>query len=72
MPLFIAALAFLLPLAAYFLWRHFRPGETPSSWLLLAAVAAVVFVLGGALTYGLNRSIDAGQRYVPATLTPER
>jgi drug/metabolite transporter (DMT)-like permease len=72
MPFFIAALAFLLPLAAFFLWRHFRPGETPSTWLVLAAVAAVVLVLTGALQYGLNRSIDRGERYVPAVLTPER
>ena len=72
MPLFIAALAFLLPLAGVLLWRQFRPGETPSIWLVVGAVVAVVLVLGGALNYGLNRSIEAGQRYVPAQLTPER
>ncbi len=72
MPLFIAALAFLLPLVALLLWRHFRPGETPGIWLVLAGVVAVVLVLSGALTYGLNRSIEPGERYVPAVLTPER
>lgn len=72
MPLFIAALAFLLPLAAMLLWRHFRPGETPSTWLVLAGVVAVILVLGGALHYGLNRSLEPGERYVPAVLTPER
>lgn len=72
MPLFIAALAFLLPLAAFFLWRHFRPGETPSGWVVVLAAIGVVLVLGGALHYGLNRSFEPGERYVPATLTPER
>jgi len=72
MPLLIAALAFLLPLAALLLWRHFRPGQTPSVWLVLAAAAAVIFVLGGALNYGLNRSLEPGERYVPTVLTPER
>jgi drug/metabolite transporter (DMT)-like permease len=72
MPLFIAALAFLLPLAAFLLWRQFRPGETPSGWIVLAAAIGVALVLGGALHYGLNRSIERGERYVPATLTPER
>ena len=72
MPLFLAALAFLLPLAALLLWRQLRPGETPSGWLVLAAAMAVALVLGGALHYGLNRSMERGERYVPATLTPER
>ena len=67
MPLLIAALAFLLPLAAMLLWRHFRPGQRPSGWLVAAAIAVVVLVMGGALTFGLNRSIERGERYVPAT-----
>lgn len=67
MPLLIAALAFLLPLAALLLWRRFRPGQTPSLWLVLGTVAVVVAILGGALSYGFNRSIERGERYVPAT-----
>ena len=66
MPVVIAALAFLLPLAGLLLWRHFRPGQTPSGWLVLGAAVAVVLVLGGALSYGLDRSIERGERYVPA------
>lgn len=67
MPLLIAALAFLLPLAAFLLWREFRPGQTPSLWLVLGAVAVIVVLLGGALSYGFNRSLERGERYVPAT-----
>lgn len=67
MPLLIAALAFLLPLAALLLWRKLRPGQTPSAALLLVAIGLVVLVLAGALSYGLSRSIERGGRYVPAT-----
>lgn len=67
MPALIAALAFLLPLAGVLLWRRLRPGQTPSLWMLLLAVMVVGLVLAGALSYGLNRSIERGERYVPAT-----
>ena len=67
MPILIAALAFLLPLAGMLLWRQFRPGQTPSAWLVVAAMGLVVLVLAGAFSFGLNRSIERGERYVPAT-----
>ena len=70
MPLLIDALAFLLPLAAFLLWRRLRPGRTPSAALLLAGIGMVVLVLALGLTYGLNRSIERGGRYVPATQQP--
>ena len=66
MPFLIAALAFLLPLAALLLWRHFRPGQTPSGWWVAAAVVVVGLVLAGSLSYGFNRSLEQGERYVPA------
>lgn len=65
MPLLIAALAFLLPLVALLLWRALRPGQQPSIWLLIGAFLAVVLALGGAISYGLNRSIGPDERYVP-------
>ena len=67
MPILIAALAFLLPLAALLLWRQFRPGQQPSGWLVAVAIAVLVIAMGGALTYGMNRSIERGERYVPST-----
>ena len=70
MPLLIDALAFLLPLAAFLLWRRFRPGRAPSLGLLLAAAGLVVVVLALSLSYGLNHSIAPGGRYVPATAHP--
>lgn len=66
MPLLIAALAFLLPLAGLLLWRQFRPGQTPSIWLILASVAVVALLVSGLLAYGLDRSLERGERYVPA------
>jgi len=70
MPLLIAALAFLLPLAAVLLWRRYRPGQTPSLRLVLLTLGAVVLVLAVALSYGMNRSLGRGERYVPATGAP--
>jgi 4-amino-4-deoxy-L-arabinose transferase-like glycosyltransferase len=67
MPLLLAALAFLLPLIALLLWRAFRPGQQPSTWLVVCAFLAVVLAIGGAITYGMNRSIERGERYVPPT-----
>ncbi len=67
MPLLIAALAFLLPLVALLLWRSLRPGQQPSAWLLISAFLAVVLAIGGAISYGMNRSIERGERYVPPT-----
>ncbi|MCS6891063.1 MAG: hypothetical protein RMK64_00685 [Rhodovarius sp.] len=67
MPILLAALAFLLPLAALLLWRHFRPGQEPSLTLVIAAFLAVAIGLGGAIFYGMSRSLERGERYIPPT-----
>jgi hypothetical protein len=72
MAAFVAALLALLPFALYLLWRRIGPstGE-PSSGMLVALLLGVGLMLGGAAWYGLSRSQDRTERYVPATLAPD-
>lgn len=68
MPYLIEFLLFLLPFAAYALWRRFNPGVDPRPVTLLLALAGVGLGLAGAVWYGVSTSLDAGSAYVPARL----
>lgn len=72
MAAFVAALLALLPFAVYVLWRRLGPNSgEPSSGMLVALLIGVGLMLGGAAWYGLSRSFERGERYVPATLAPD-
>lgn len=72
MAAFVAILLTLTPFALYLAWRRFGPeaGE-PSSGVILALLMGVGLMLGAAAWYGLSRSFEAGERYVPAVLGPD-
>lgn len=66
MPYLIEILLFLLPFAAYGLWRRMNPNAEPSSIVLVLAALGIVLMLGGAFWYGLSRSMGPDVDYVPA------
>ncbi|HZH47891.1 MAG TPA: hypothetical protein VEY31_14770 [Roseococcus sp.] len=59
--------AFALPFLLYALWLRVggRRMEPSRATLSLAAVG-IACMLAGALYYGLSRSLERGERYVPA------
>jgi hypothetical protein len=71
-PYLIELLLFLVPFAAYGLWRRAHPATEPSTILLALAGLGVVLMLGGAVWYGLSRSMQPGVAYVPAHLEGAR
>jgi hypothetical protein len=69
-PYAIEVILFLLPFAAYAVWRRFNPAVVePSSRLLALAIAGVACALAGAVWYGLSRSMDRGAVYVAPRLS---
>ncbi len=68
MPYLLELLLFLLPFAAYGLWRRMNPSAEPSTIVLVLASLGIVLMLGGAFWYGLSRSIAPGVDYVPAQI----
>ena len=60
MPYLVEFLLFLLPFAAYGLWRRMNPRTEPSAILLVLAAIGVVLMLGGAFWFGVSRSLPAG------------
>ncbi len=68
----VEILLFLLPFAAYGLWRRMNPGTQPSTILLVLAGCGVLLMLGGAFWYGTSRSMPRGTAYVPAQLDGDR
>jgi hypothetical protein len=64
----IEALLFLTPFAAYGLWRRANPSAQPSTILLVLGAIGVALMLGGAIWYGLSRSMEHSRDYVPAHL----
>jgi hypothetical protein len=68
----IAVLLTLAPFALYLAWRRYGGGGgEPSSGVILALLAGVGLMLGAGAWYGLSRSFDAGETYVPAVLGPD-
>ncbi len=72
MPYLVEMLLFLLPFAAYGLWRRLNPRTQPSTILLILAGVGVVLMVGGAFWYGVSRGSAPGSTYVPAQLEGER
>ena len=68
----VELLLFLVPFAAYGLWRKMNPRTEPSTILLSLAGIGVVLMLAGAFWYGTSRSMPRGTVYVPAQLEGER
>ena len=68
MPYLIEILLFLLPFAAYGLWRRMNPDAEPSTILLALASLGIALMLGGAFWYGLSRSMAPHVDYVPAQI----
>jgi uncharacterized membrane protein len=64
----IEALLFLTPFAAYGLWRRANPSTEPSTIMLVLGAIGVVLMLGGAIWYGLSRSMEHSRDYEPAHL----
>jgi len=71
-PYLIELLLFLAPFAAYGLWRRANPSTEPSTILLVLGAVGAVLMLGGAIWYGLSRSMEHSRDYVPAQLDGER
>ncbi len=68
MPYLLEILLFLLPFAAYALWRRLNPDVEPRSATLLLAVLTVGLGIASAVWFGLSVSLEAGTAYVPARL----
>ena len=64
MPYLVEILLFLLPFAAYALWRQMNPTAEPSAALLAAAACGVALMLATAIWYGLSRGEDRRMDYV--------
>ncbi len=71
MAAFIAVLLTLTPFALYLAWRRLSGAGEASSGAILALLAGVGLMLGAGAWYGLSRSFDAGETYVPAVLGPD-
>ena len=62
---------FALPFLAYLLWWRLagrKPGHEPSRRIVMLAAIGVACALSGAVYYGLSRSFDRGEKYVPARI----
>lgn len=72
MAAFLALLLALTPFGLYLAWRRFGPtsGE-PSSGLLIALLLGAGLALGSAFWFGISRSFERGETYVPAVLGPD-
>lgn len=72
MAAFVAIILALLPFALYLAWRRFGPNSgEPSSGTVIALLLGVGLMLSGAVWFGLSRSFERGEAYVPATLAPD-
>ncbi|MDO9710994.1 hypothetical protein [Paracraurococcus lichenis] len=71
MPYLIEFLLFLLPFAAYAVWRWYNPGIEPGPRVMAAAAAGVLLMLLFAIWYGLSVSMAPHEVYVPAHLGPD-
>ena len=65
--------AFALPFGLYALWLRLGGRRVePSRATLSLAVVGILCMVVGAVYYGLSRSLDRGERYVPAHLEDGR
>jgi hypothetical protein len=69
MAAFVAALLVLLPFGLYLAWRRLGPSRgEPSSGIVIALMLGVGLMLGGAVWFGLSRSMQPGAVYQPPVL----
>ncbi|MDB5411709.1 MAG: hypothetical protein JWR10_44 [Rubritepida sp.] len=62
---------FALPFLAYVVWWRLagrKPGHEPSKRLVGLAAVGVACGLAAAVYYGVSRSLNQGERYVPARI----
>ncbi|WPB86563.1 hypothetical protein [Sediminicoccus rosea] len=62
---------FALPFLVYLAWWRVsgrKPGHEPSRRILTLAAIGVACGVAGAVYYGLSRSFERGERYVPARI----
>lgn len=72
MPRLIEIVLFLVPFAAFFIWRrYFRAAALPFRLLLILA-GLVLTMLAGLVWTRQQAAGDAGERYKPATLQDGR
>jgi hypothetical protein len=71
MPYLIEFLLFLLPFAAFALWRWFNPGIEPGPRFILAGVIGLLLMFIFAIWFGLSVSMRPHEVYVPAQLGPD-
>jgi hypothetical protein len=65
----IAVLLVLTPFGIYVLWRRFGPASgEPSSAVAVGLLLMAGLMLGGAAWFGLSRSFERGEAYVPAVM----
>ncbi len=62
---FLEAVLFLLPLAAFLLWRRANPGAQPGWPFVLAAALAALLGLGSLAWFGLSHSLAPGRYVAP-------
>lgn len=69
----IEVAAFAVPFLLYALWLRLGGRRMePSRATLSLAVVGILCMVAGAIYYGLSRSLDRGERYVPAQLEDGR
>ncbi len=68
MPYLLEFVLFLLPFAAYAVWRRFNPQVEPEPRLVLLAMLGIGLGLVAAVWYGLSVSMEPGTVYVPAEM----
>ncbi|MEI6161732.1 MAG: hypothetical protein WCP77_18000 [Roseococcus sp.] len=62
---------FALPFLAYLIWWRLagrKPGHEPSQRIVMLAAIGVACGVAGAVYYGLSRSVERGEKYVPARI----
>jgi drug/metabolite transporter (DMT)-like permease len=62
---------FTLPFLIYLAWWRLagrKPGHEPSRRILTLAAIGIACGVAGAVYYGLSRSFERGEKYVPARI----
>ncbi len=60
---------FALPFLLYLAWWRIagrKPGHEPSQRIVMLAAIGVFCMVAGGVYYGLSRSFERGEKYVPA------
>jgi len=71
MPYLFDLLLFLLPFAAFLLWRRLNPAVELDAWTVPLVVAGLVLALAGALWFGFTGGEGRNVVYRPAELGPD-